>query len=394
MSEHKPDPFAGIKWHSDLIVWDDPSITAETITKVYLGSFSYWKNPEYDEFREEFPDTPERVALEIERKILFDARRPNWGGVSKHGKPYYRHMLTLIRLMFPKTDISPSLADAVMLFCMGIGGAGRKMLNLIGCQDSGKSSSAARLAFAVMVIDAEYSEVFVANPFDNAADSTVWGDVEELWLQLKESFPGVPDPTAKRRDEADTCALFPHAKLHSDKSMGLELVRGLPKAGSIRLRNTKDVGKFKGSKQRAGDRTRGVMLLLVDEINEIKSMAFLQTLTNITGQDSFFAITSQNFKDVEDMGGRVTEPKATFGGPGSFEELEVDEHLFWHSAISSVTLRFDGERSPNILCGRVIYKYLYKQSNKDRLLENYGPDSPEYLSQGRSSPDAPSICWT
>jgi hypothetical protein len=365
VSEERKDPFEGVVWNHEHFDWSDPTLDADGITSILIGEFWYWELPEYDALSE----------LEIERKILFDAKRPNWGGKSRHGKPYFQHMLALIKLMFPDTDITPSLADAVMLFCMGIGGAGRKILNLIGSQNSGKSAAAVRIAFAIMYIDPEYSTVFVANPFDNAADSTVWGDVEELWDQLKTHFPDA---------KGDACTLFPKGVLYAAKK--LDLVPGLPKAGSIVLRNTKHVGKFKGSKARGKDVDRGVMLLVVDEVNEIESMAFLTTLTNITSQEAFFSVTSQNFKDPEDMGGRLTEPKAIFGGPATFEDLDIERDHFWHSASSSVTLRFDGHKSPNILAGRTIYPKLFKESDRIRLRDDYGEQSPDYFSQARSFP--------
>ncbi len=363
--ERRADPFAGVKWNHELFDWSDKSLTAASITSELIGVFWYWELPEYDGMSE----------LEIERKILFDAKRTNWAGTSKHGKPYFRHMLSLMALMFPDADITPSVADATMLFCMGIGGCGRKVLNLIGAQNTSKSFSSVLIAFAVMYIDPEYSNVFVANPFDLAADATIWGACEELWDELKTHHPD------KR---GDGCALFPKAMMYAAKK--LDLVPNLPKSGSIVLRNTKHVGKFKGSKSRGKDVDRGVMLLLVDEVNEIESMAFLTMLTNITSQDAFFGITSQNFKDPEDMGGRLTEPKATFGGPATFEDLDIEQDVFWHSAASSVTLRFDGHRSPNILAGRTIYPKLFKESDRQRLKDDYGEQSPDYYSQARSFP--------
>ena len=365
MSDHRKDPFEGIVWNHEHFDWSDKTLDADAITAELIGVFWYWELPEYDALSE----------LEIERKILRDAKRPNWGGVSRHGKPYFRHMLAMIKLLFPDADITPAVADATMLFCKGIGGYGRKVLNLIGAQNTSKSFTSVLIAFAVMYVDPEYSNVFVANPFDLAADATIWGSVEELWDELKTHHPN---------PKGDGCILFPGAVMYAAKK--LDLVPNIPKAGSIVLRNTKHVGKFKGSKSRGKDVDRGVMLLLVDEVNEIESMAFLTVLTNITSQDAFFGITSQNFKDPEDMGGRLTEPKSTFGGPSTFEDLDIERDHFWHSAASSVTLRFDGHKSPNILAGRTIYPKLFKEADRIRLRDDYGEQSPDYFSQARSFP--------
>ncbi len=363
------DPFKDVSLHDSWIDWSDPSVTADTVTTTLIGYVDHWDLPEFEGIE----------PIYIERQILFDAKRPNWSKTSKYGKPYYQHMLTLIKLMFPETDITPSLADATMFFCMGIGGAGKKMENLIGSQNSGKSAGAIRIGFACMFIDPEYTAIYVANPFDNAADSTVWGDCEELWDQLVTYWP---NNTGVGYGEASS--LFPWGRKYANKM--LEFVPNIPKAGIIALRNTKHVGKFKGSKMRGKDVDRGIILVIIDEVNEIENMSFLTTLVNISSQDGFFCITSQNFKDESDMGGRMAEPQGTFGGPSTYDELDVDVDLYWHSGASSITLRFDGHRSPNILSGRTIYPKLFKEVDRQRIKNDYGEHSPDYFSQVRSFP--------
>lgn len=384
VAENRRDPFAGVVWHHSYIDdWDDPGWDADTITAELLGSLDYRDKP--DDWLEEVDGVWPFEGLspvEIEKKILFDGGRPNWGKRSPYKKPYYKHMLALIAELFPMTDITPSLADATMLFCKGIGtGASRKILNLIGAQDMGKSAFGCRIAFAVMFIDPHFTSVYVSAVFDNAADSGAWGDIEELWDQLKEAHPVI---NGRGDIVPDKCKLFPDARLYRAKQ--LDLVPDLPKTGSIVYRGVKHVGKFKGSKTRGKDPNRGVFLVIVDEVNEIENMSFLRVLTNIASQEGFFAVTSQNFKDTEDMGGLLCEPKPTFGGPSAYEELDIDTDFFWHSAHSSITLRLDGEKSPNILSGRDIYPQLFRQKTRQRLIDDYGQQSPDYYSQARSFP--------
>lgn len=379
MTETLIDPFADVVLNHDRIDWTDKNLTAESITEELVGKNAYWWEiqPELDTFS----DLNQRIAaLNIERDILFEAQRPNWGGESKYSKPYYQHMLTLISLMFPETDITPSLADATMLFMKGIGGWDKKMLNLIGSQNSGKSAAACRISFACMYIDPEYTVVYVANPFDNSADSTVYGDVEELWDQLCDTFP-----LASKKEDGNKNSLFPRGKKYAGQY--IIFIPDIPKAAKIELRNTKKVGKYKGSKTRGKNVNRGVFLVVIDEVNEIENFAFLTTLTNISSQDAFFCITSQNFKDPEDMGGRMVEPQPRYAGnPASYDDLDIEKDMFWNSAISGLTLRFDGHKSPNILLGKTIYPKLFKQESLDRMKRDYGEQSPDYFSQVRSFP--------
>jgi len=363
------DPFAGFTMSASTINWSDPTLTADSISSRLMGYVDHWDLPEYVGM----------APYDIEKKILFDARRPNWHGVSKHGKPYYQHMLTLGKVMLPDVDISPWLADFVHAFCLGIGKS-KKIFNLIGSQNSGKSFGSCFLAFCIMAIDPERSAVFVASPFDVAADATIYGTVEELWDQLCNAHPNTSGI-----GYAEAPLMFPWGRKFANRQ--LEFIPNLPKAGSIVLKGVKHTGKFKGSKAfKSKEVDRGVMLLIIDEVNEIQNHSFLEMVSNLVSQDQFAAVTGQNFKDESDLGGRITEPVGTYGGPTSFDELDVEEDQWWHSAKSSITIRYDGHRSPNILAGRTIYPQLFKIENLNLMRRDYGEADPAYFSQVRSFP--------
>ena len=361
----QPDLFKDVKFNHEYVDWSDPSVDALKITSILMGSQAHWKRPEFKGMK----------PMEIEREILFEAGIENWGRESVYGKPLYQHLLTLMRLLDPSTDIAPTLADATMFFCLGLT-MGKKITNLIGCQNASKSASSVRIGFACLYIDPEYSAIYVANPFDNAADSTVWGEIQDVWESMCHHHP----------HPSGNPSFFPNAKNYADKR--IEVIKGVSKAARIELRNTKHVGKYKGTKAKLDElnEIRGILLMLIDEVNEIDNLSFLTMLTNLTSQDNFHAITSQNFKDVEDMGGTLTEPSGLYGGPDTFDELDVERDTHWHSNISSVTLRFDGLKAANIMANRVIYQYLFKQKNLDHLKDNYGESSPEWYSQCRSFP--------
>ena len=359
------DLFKDITLNHEYIDWSDPSVDAKFVTKVLMGKQAHWFRPEFEGMSE----------MGIEREILFEATPQNWGYMSPYGKPYYQHLLTLIHILDPSTDITPTLADAVMFFCKGFS-MGKKILNLIGCQNASKSATSVRLAFACLYIDPEYTVFYVANPFDNAADSTVWGEIEDVWESMCHHHP----------HESGNPSFFPDAVKYANKR--IEVIKDIPKAARIELRNVKHVGKYKGTKARKDENNeiRGVLGMLIDEVNEIDNMSFLTMLTNLTSQDNFSAITSQNFKDTEDMGGMLTHPVDHSGGASTFDELDVEHDIFWHSRVASITLRFDGLKQANIMAGRSIYPYLFKQQNLDLLRDNYGDRSPEWYSQCRSFP--------
>lgn len=363
----KEDFFADVVLHHDRIDWSDKTLTPDDITLLLLGGQDHWDEA-----------WSRNQAMEFEKNLLFEARRPNWGGISPYGKPYYQHMLSLGKLMFPDVDITPTLADTVMFFCMCVGGGRRKILNLIGSQNAGKSFSCSFLALVLMYIDVEASTVFIANPYDKSSDSQEWGSLLVLWYKLVKAHPNKTGT-----GHHDATWLFPFGKVYADRY--IELMPNLPRAGKIELRGVKNEGKYRGTKGAHDDVTRGVILMIVGEINLIDNYAFLDMTANLKSQPQYLALTNQNFKDTQDLGGQITEPTGMFGGPSTFDELDIDADQWWHSAKSSITLRFDGHRSPNILLGKDIYPKLFTLENLQTQLEG-GEGHPDYFSQVRSFP--------
>ena len=370
------NPFKDFALHDSWFDWSDEKLTPDLISKRLMGSVSYWKHSRFGSLTTDGVTVREGMEPhEIEREILLEAGRDQWGLMSPYGKPYYQHMLTLMALLDAKTDITPTIADATQMFCESLT-HGIKVLNLIGSQNSGKSAGSVRIAFCCLYIDPEYCQVFVANPFDNVAESTIWGEVLEVWKHICETHPFSGDD--------NKTYLFPKGYVY--KNQTIIAIPNEPKGARIELRNVKKAGKFKGSKTRGKETDRGVILVLIDEVNEIDSHAFLSVLPNLSSQDGFFCITSQNFKDEEDLGGRLCEPLPRYeGSKSSYDELDVNEDQYWASSYASMTLRFDGARSANILAGRVIYGYLFKQTDWDRLAE-LGIESVDFYSQARSFP--------
>lgn len=355
------DNLAGVKQHIDRIDWQLPAalLTPDYVTKQFIGHCGYWRLPQFAGME------PAQIEIEILKAI----DPAEWGGRSPW-KPYYQHFLTLLKLLCPGTDITPNLADTVMFFMYGLSN-NRKGLNLIGSQNSGKSSMTARMAMTCMAINPDLNFVLVVNPRKNTAQSTIWGDFTEVYNEMSLTAPW----------------LWPEARVFADKRIVLKKV---PKAGYVEIRPADEIGKFKGTKTKKvkcnGRYITPLFLIVVDEVNEIKSTSFLDVFSNLISQDGFNLITSQNFRTESDMGGRLTEPDGkTFGGPNAFDELNKTMR-WWHSFSSTVTLRFNGLWSPNILAGRDIYPYLFKMQNLVNILLTYKENSPEYYSQVLSYP--------
>lgn len=360
--------YGGMVLHHTLFDWSDKSLTPDSITETLLGFQDHWDDPEFEGME----------PLEIEREILLSHGRDNWYQESDYGKPCYQHFLTLIQLLFPMTDVTPSLADSVMLFCKSIGF--RKCLNIIGSQNSSKSASVIRIMVTAMYLDADHSVGMVNSPFKIAADATVYGDLEELYDELV-----VAHPNPNSNKAAPSPLIFPDAKKYQARKIVFK--PNVPKGGHIVLKTASSEGQYKGQKTKGKDKSKGLMLVALDEASEFKSLAFAQSIHNLSSQPGFFAFITTNFKDQEDLAGIFCQPSGVFGGPKTYDDLDVDSSLWWISQQGSITLRFDCEIGPNIMAKRVIYEYLIKEKDMARLEESGGgKDSLIYMSQARSFP--------
>lgn len=354
------DWLSNIRLHHESVDWTDASLDAAVLSKKLMGPCPYLAGL-----------SPEEAA-KAEIQILKTAGYPRWGLSSKI-KPYYQHFLTLMKLLMPQRDVTLNLADAAMFFCKCLTFR-RKGLHLIGSQSSSKSTFIAMCSLTCLAIAPRQTACYVANPFDAAADSTVWGEILSVFNEIMESTS--PNGASW---------LWPDAKVYKIRS--IEVIPGVPKAALIELRGVKEAGKFKGMKDVKGASSGSLMMVAIDEVNEIKSLQFVKEISNLVSQEGFLTLTSQNFTTEDNMGGIFCRPKALYEGcPDSYSTLDKDRHQFWHSHLNGVTLRFNGLRSPNILAGRTIYPYLFTQENLKLQLDNYGEDSPEFYSQVLSFP--------
>ncbi|MFZ8972579.1 MAG: hypothetical protein ACO2ZD_00605 [Pseudomonadales bacterium] len=335
---------------------------AKNISRQLLGlgpddrGFSYYKSGEH--------------PLYTELQVLREMRRDNWATESPHGVLAYVHGLRALKLMFPQTDITPPLADVVYL-SMGMFSFNRKNLNLIGSMDAGKSSSTARLSWLYAAIDPERTFVNTATPTQKSAQSTIFGDMTELYSELL---------------EAGNQWLFPDARVLSDKQ--IELFKGSlnSKGGWMMHRSFKSGGVSKGSKGKGKDTRYGVGLYIADEINEIEHFErFKRDFANTARNPYFQLQTSQNPKDEQDEGGLLCEPKAWQGwGVDTYKEVREADLLIWPSVQSGITYRFDGLRGVNLTLGKTVYPYLLNPMKHQGTIDDYGADSPEYMSQIRA----------
>ena len=351
--------------------YDNCKIAADYIAYQLLGMLSpfgdkitpcYWKKPEFEGLS----------PIQIEVKIIREQERINYGLDTKYGRPCYQHTLVLMKLIFPETDITPVLADIVQLFFANFT-HGRKYLHLLGSQDSGKSSTIARLVFLCMLIDSKHTFAPIASPFVNSSETIIWGDILELYEQINTHHP-LDDTNFKGN------ALFPDSEQTGGRITFTKSGKG--KAGWAAVRNLKKAGKLIGSKNIGSDPRVGIGLIAFDEINRAENTGFETELSNVAGQQWFQMVTAQNPRDEMDVGGQFAEPKMWKGGGySSYDEIREHQPVTWFTVKSGIAYRLNGLDSVNMRLGKVVYPYQFDQEKHQRLLDDYGEQSDEYFSQ-------------
>lgn len=302
------------------------------------------------------------TRLAIERAILRGWRH-EWsrpGGKSPTGHTFTGHLIVYTIHAFPNLDMNPWLRRMLSSFEFTYFKQGRKICNLIGSQNSGKTDFFATAAMIFLSIDPEFTAVYAASPYLGAAESGMWGRI-------------------RKRNADGAKAGIRYRDVESKEK--IIAVDGLAEAGFIQLRSIDKVGKLQGKKQPDNTGLRGWLILFCDEIEEFPTQALKDLLDNLQGNVRFFCYTGCNFKDVNGLAGALCKPEGM-----EFSALDPDTHFRWISERRSVTYRFDGHRSPNIVAGKVIYTYLFKEEDRQRLEEVHGLTGPKYLEQARSFP--------
>lgn len=316
----------------------------------------------YMELKEKHPTASE---FDLERSILRNWDKSKIGKMGRYGSYWHEHLARYIKLLIPSTIITPFFMDELEALELTIS-EGREIANFIGSKSSGKSGFFARIAHALVSIDPEYTVAYLAAPFKNVADYTLWSEImschEEIVRRHGDCFDGIRDvPSSKT-------IFYPESNA---------------KAGRIQLIGLDQTAKFQGSKSKNAH--RGWFILVADEIGVFPSTAFVEIIGNVTVNQNFLGFTGCNFKSILGMDGILCEPKEK-----EYSGLQLETDYLWRSNYNSLTLRLDGHLSPNVLEKREIYSFLLTEKKRASMEEIHGLKGPKYLEQIRSFPNTSS----
>lgn len=237
-----------------------------------------------------------------------------------------------------------------------------RFLGVSGHASSGKSQFGAIWAIANFLIDPETTKVLITSTSLQESRMRIWGVVEKYWSEAETLFApmgGLPGKLVTSSGK-----ITGNINGRSDDLIGLALIAG--GKGNDGDASTK-IG-FKAGK----------LILVADELPLLTHKLY-DAATNLLSNDGFQMLATGNLTSVFDPFGLFTEPE------NGWDSVTEDD-LEWKTRIGGYCIRFDGEKSPNVIAGREIYKGLLTQTGLDEIRAKFGERSPGFYRMVKSFP--------
>ena len=227
-----------------------------------------------------------------------------------------------------------------------------------GAASSGKSHTLAAWGVLSWLAQPRDTLVLLTSTTLREARKRIWGSVISLLLPLEGLAP------IRIRDSiGNACYITETGNLV--ERAGLSLV------AAERSRTKEAISKLIGIKQKK-------VILIGDEMSELSESILHASLSNLSKNPSFSLIALSNPASRFDAFGVFSEPKE---GWDSVDTNTADE---WDTKWGGKYIRFDAERSPNVIAGENIYPWLptVDKLNEDKAL--LGQESRGYMRMVRA----------
>jgi len=229
---------------------------------------------------------------------------------------------------------------------------GNKYLAIGGSASSGKSHTMAAWAIINWLSQPKDTLVLMTSTTLREARKRIWGSVISL-------LTVIPNAPCKIRDSIGNVAYI-------NENGDLIERAGLSLIAAEKSKTREAVGKFIGIKQKR-------VIVIGDELSEISEAILNAGLTNLSKNPEFQMIGMSNPNSRFDAFGIWSEPLR------GWDSVDTNTADNWKTKWGGFYLRLDGERSPNILAGEVLYPWL---PTEEKLIEDralLGAESRGYL---------------
>lgn len=218
-----------------------------------------------------------------------------------------------------------------------------KYLSIGGSASSGKSHAMAGYGILRWLAQPRDTLVIFTSTTLSEARKRVWGSV----IKLLSVIDGAPINVRDSIGQAN----------YVDSNGKTFDTAGLVLLAAEKKRTKEATGKFIGLKQKT-------VILMGDELTELSPSITTSALSNLSKNPRFEYKAASNPSGLFDAFGDWSTPKDGWESVN----LELDDE--WRTKYGGKYIRLDGERSPNIEAGQVLYNYLPTQEklDEDKLL--------------------------
>lgn len=231
-----------------------------------------------------------------------------------------------------------------------------KYLAIAGCASSGKTRIGGALWGIVNFLAApRETKVLLTSTSLKDSRQRVWGEVEEYWMAAAQLMGGEQNLPGELASSAGMIR-YKDGDMRSDRQ-GLTLIAG------EKSKAKESIGKVIGFK---GTR----VILIADELPELSEALINAAESNLASNPEFQMIGIGNPNSYFDPFGVFCEPEK---GWNSISELDYE----WKTK-KGFCIRFDAEKSPNILAGKTIYPYMMTQEKLDDFQKRLGVKTLRY----------------
>ena len=239
-----------------------------------------------------------------------------------------------------------------------------KILSVAGHASSSKSESLALIGAMMFFLFPFDTKVLVTSTTGGAAKQKIWGKIKQIWNHLEKWMPQGTVP-GKVIDSQNLIRF----ELNGDKN---ELT-GIALVPSEKSQAKESEAKIQGTKAKR-------MILIGDEFATLQPSLVNTALTNLAVNEGFRMMGAFNPDSYYDAGGIISRPKD--GWHSITEETDEWETEIEPYGIKGYCIRFDGEKSPNVLAGEKKWKGLLSREMLDQFAAS-GTKTKEYYKMVR-----------
>ena len=284
--------------------------------------------------------------------------------------PWKEHFKKLVTLMWDRPDSIKRFQWNPYSLRMLDAAIENKYLAVAGHASSGKSMFFAMWGIAKFLIgdihpdkpnvcDPSHVKVFLTSTSLEESRGRIWGDIENLWNELIVCMGGEQHLPGKLISSSGKIVHINEQGKQNSKA-GLILVAG-------------GKGRDSDAEGKIGFKARTVILIL-DELPLLTHTFYKKVISNLASNENFQCIGIGNPTSAFDPFGVFMEPVK---GWSSIDE----DYMEWETKLG-YCIRFNGEKSPNVLAGREIWPGLltlrYLNEIRAPYGENYRQNSEYY----------------